>query len=184
MDSQIIAMLQNRDEGALSEIRRIYGALCGKLAYRILGSQQDAEECVSDMLLAVWNSRQPVSPQELKAYLVSLTRHSAMDKLKTRTRLKRGGKQFALALDELAEILPSAEQVEQLAEQHELTAALTDWLRSQPQQIRRIFLQRYYLSASVQEIAAQNGMSVSAVKMTLLRTRKKLKAYLETEELL
>ena len=184
MDSQIIAMLQNRDERALSEIRRIYGALCGKLAYRILGSQQDAEECVSDMLLAVWNSRQQIAPQELKAYLVSLTRHSAMDKLKTRTRQKRGGRQFALALDELAEILPSGEQVEQLAEQHELTVALTDWLRSQPQRIRRIFLQRYYLSASVQEIAAQNGMSISAVKMMLLRARKKLRDYLEKEELL
>ena len=184
MDSQIIAMLQNRDEQALHEIRKAYGPLCGRLAYRILGSQQDAEECVSDMLLAVWNSRQQIAPQDLKAYLVSLVRHAAMDKLKTRTRQKRGGKLFAVALDELAEILPSGEQVEQQTEQRELAAALTEWLRSLPPQTRTVFLQRYYLSASVQEIAERNNMSVSAVKMTLLRARKKLKAYLEKEEYL
>ena len=184
MDSRIIAMLADRDEQALQEIRSEYGKLCLKLAYRITGSQEDAEECLNDMLLAVWNSRQQIAPGDLKAYLVSLVRHAAMDKLKTRTRRKRGGKQFSMALDELADILPSGERVEQLAELHELTAALIEWLRGLPPQTRTLFLQRYYFSDSVQEIAAQNNMSISAVKMALMRARKKLRAYLEREGLL
>ena len=84
MDSRIIALLQKRDELALHEIRSTYGALCKQLAFRILGNPQDAEECVSDMLLAVWNSRNPIEPHSLKAYLISLTRHAATDKLKAR----------------------------------------------------------------------------------------------------
>ena len=58
-DQQIIALLQKRDEKALLEIRQAYGGLCFQTAYRILGSREDAEECVSDMLIGVWNSIPP-----------------------------------------------------------------------------------------------------------------------------
>jgi RNA polymerase sigma-70 factor (ECF subfamily) len=184
LDSRIIALLQKRDELALHEIRSTYGKLCKQLAFRILGNPQDAEECVSDMLLAVWNSRNPIEPHSLKAYLISLTRHAAMDKLKARQRQKRGGTEFETALDELAEILPSGEQVEKQIEERELIAALTAWLRTLSPEVRSIFMQRYFMSEPVQAIAEANHMSVSAVKMTLMRTRNKLKDYLRKEELL
>lgn len=74
--------------------------------------------------------------------------------------------------------------MEREIEQRELTEALTAWLRTLPPDHRRMFMQRYYLSEPVQQIAEQNQMGVSAVKMTLLRLRKKLKEYLRKEELL
>ena len=43
-DSQIIAQLEQRDEQALTEIRRIYGKLCFRIAQQMLGSAEDAEE--------------------------------------------------------------------------------------------------------------------------------------------
>lgn len=181
MDSQIIALLSARDESALAMIRERYGTLCEMLAMRLLGSREDAEECVSDMLLSVWNSNAVLRAETLRAYLVSLVRRAAMDKLKARTRKKRGGKQFALALDELAEILPSGEHVEQEIEQKELSAALTAWIGTLPNDSRCLFIARYYLSESVQEIAQKYGMTAGAVKMSLLRTREKLKAYLKQE---
>ena len=45
-------------------------------------------------------------------------------------------------------------------------------------------MQRYYLSEPVGAIAERNGMGVSAVKMTLNRLRKKLRAFLGEEGLL
>ncbi|HBN85714.1 MAG TPA: hypothetical protein DDZ89_17945 [Clostridiales bacterium] len=42
---------------------------------------------------------------------------------------------------------------------------------------------RYWYFSSVKEIAKDYGMSESNVKMTLLRTRKKLKQRLEKEEI-
>lgn len=179
MDSQIIAMLNARDEQALSLLRACYGGLGQSIAYGILGSQQDAEECVNDALLSVWNAETQIEPRGLKAYFAAMVRHAAIDRRRTQQRVKRGGTQFALALDELAEILPAEEAVEDTVDRRALTASLTDWLRSQPERTCRIFMQRYYFAQSVQEIAEKNGMRESAVKMTLLRARKKLKAHLE-----
>ena len=183
-DSRIISLLFQRDETALQHIRKTYGRLCCGIAYRITGNREDAEECVSDLLMSVWNSVPPNRPENLRAYLTALTGRIAIKKYEQAHRLKRGGKQFAAALDELSEVIPSGESVERTVEQHELTVALTAWLRTLPPEQRRIFMQRYYLSESVQTIAEQNHMGVSAVKMTLLRLRKKLKEYLGKEGLL
>lgn len=183
-DDAIIMLLQKRDEQALREIRDHYGKQCTALAFRILGSEEDAEECVSDLLLTVWNSIPPQEPRHLPAYLLTITRRSAIDRLKTANRIKRGGQSYALALDELAEILPADDSVESEAEQRELARVLKAFLDTLSPQVRYVFMQRYYLSVPVREIAGQAGMRESAVKMTLLRTRKKLKAYLEKEGLL
>ena len=184
MDKQIIALLEARDEQALAFIREQYGKLCETVACRMLGNRQDAEECVSDMLLDVWRGETLPEPEGLRGYLVMLVRRRAIDRLKAQNAEKRGGTQFSLALDELAEILPAAEQVEQTVELRELTAALTAFLHTLPPDTKRIFMQRYYLSESIDEIAAQNGMSRSAVKMSLHRTRKKLRDHLRKEGLL
>jgi len=184
MDSQITEMLCLRNEKALDLLRDAYGSLCYTLAFRLLGNHQDAEECVNDALLAVWNSSAPVRADTLRGYLVALVRRTAIDRFKAQNAQKRCGTQFASALDELADMLPSDEQVEQQIEQRELTEAITAFLRTLPQDTMRIFMQRYYLSQSVQEIAENNNMGKSAVKMSLMRTRNKLKDHLEKEGLL
>ena len=184
MDSQIIALLQKRDETALEQLRAAYGGLCFRIAEQMLGNRQDAEECVSDMLLAVWNSVPPQEPLSLEAYAVTLVRRAAMGKLKAQNSLKRGGRAYTETLDELADILPAGDNVERTAELRELTAALTKWLRTLEPLPQQIFMQRYYLSEPVGAIASRTGMRVSAVKMTLHRTRKKLKAFLREEGLL
>ena len=183
-DSQIISLLEARDEQALQRIREQYGALCFQIAYRMTGSREDAEECLSDLLLDVWNTIPPQRPENLRAYLTSLAGREAIRRYEHTHRQKRGGTQLAACLDELAEILPAPEQVEQTVERRELTAALTAWLRTLSAQQQRLFMQRYYLSESVQAIAQQNDMRESAVKMALLRLRRKLKEHLRKEGLL
>ncbi len=180
-DEQIIALLQKRNEQALSEIRRIYGRLCFRVAAQMLGNPEDAEECVNEMLLAVWNSIPPHEPYHLKNYLVTLLRRAATDRLRRDTRLKRGGQQVTQTLDELAEVIPAAETVESEVDRHELTAALRRFLDALPEQSKEIFLARYYLAEPVQKIAESHQMRVSAVSVQLHRMRKKLKQHLEKE---
>ena len=183
-ESRIISMLQARDESALRVISEQYGKLCYQIAFRIVGNREDAEECVSDMLAAVWNAIPPDYPQNLRAYLAAIIRRIAVNRYKQAHRRKRGSTVYTATLDELAEIIPSPDRVEQQIEQHELTEALTAWLRTLPPKSCRIFMQRYFLSETLQAIAAQNKMGIGAVKMSLLRTRNKLKDYLRKEGLL
>lgn len=182
-DESIILLLQKRDEDGIRQIRENYGASCQAMAYRILGKREDAEECVSDAMLMIWNRIPPDMPDSLQAYLFTLVRRCAIDRLRTDTRQKRGGTYFAKSLDELSEILPSSEYVESEVEKRELVRALNSFLSSLKPEIRNIMMQRYYFALSLQEIADRNGMRLSAVKMTLLRTRNKLRDYLRKEGL-
>lgn len=45
-DSEIIDLYWRRDESAVSETEKKYGALCRGVAQNILKSAEDAEECV------------------------------------------------------------------------------------------------------------------------------------------
>ena len=180
-NSQIIALLQKRDEQALAEIRSKYGSLCFRIAEQILDNAEDAEECVNEMLLAVWNSVPPHVPNHLEAYLVTLLRRAATDRLRSLTRQKRGGSQTAQTLDELAEVIPSQETVESAVDRRELTAALRSFLDALPEKSREIFMERYYFAKPVQMIAESRSMQISAVNVLLHRIRKKLKKHLEKE---
>ena len=85
-DDSIIKRLNNRDESALQDIQKLYGSICYQMAYRLLESHEDAEECVNDMLMSVWDSIPPHLPMSLQAYLLTLVRRSAIDKLKHENR--------------------------------------------------------------------------------------------------
>ena len=63
----------------------------------------------------------------------------------------------------------------------QLSAVLSDFLRSLPAAECDLFLRRYWYFDSVAQIAKRFGYSESKVKMTLSRTRDKLRAYLEKE---
>lgn len=180
-DQQIIALLQKRDEQALSEIRSKYGGLCFRIAQQMLDHTEDAEECVNDMLLAVWNSVPPHEPRSLEAYLVTLLRRAATDRLRSLTRQKRGGTQTAQTLDELAEVVPAQETVESEVDRHALTAALRLFLDTLPEKSRQIFMERYYFAQPVQMIAETHQMRADTVSVLLHRIRKKLKKHLEKE---
>ena len=61
-DSEITALLLRRDESAIEAIEETYGARLKNLALNLLGSRQDAEECVNDALAAAWETPpQPAS---------------------------------------------------------------------------------------------------------------------------
>ena len=125
-------MLNNRDEQALAAIAEQYGALCRTVARDILGSEQDAEECLNDALLQIWNAIPPAQPENLCAYLMKTVRNHALNRYKAGHRVKRGGGQQAAALEELSELLPSSENVLSELERRELLAAISRFLQSLP----------------------------------------------------
>ena len=90
-DALLIQRLNARDESVLQDIRSMYGNICFQMAFRILENREDAEECVNDMLMSVWNSIPPNRPDHLPAYCAALVRNSALQKYEKSHRQKRGG---------------------------------------------------------------------------------------------
>ena len=183
-DKRILLMLNSRDEQALAVIAEQYGVLCRTVARDILGSEQDAEECLNDALLLIWNAIPPAKPDHFCAYLMKTVRNQALNRYKAGQREKRGGGQHAAALEELAELLPASDNVHAELEGRELLAAVTRFLHTLPARKRALFIQRYWGFTSFSDLAEAFRMSENNVQVTLSHIRKKLKAYLRKEGLL
>lgn len=180
-DQKLVALFEARDEEALCVCKKEYERFCFRIAHRILGNREDAEEIVNDTYLKAWNTIPPQKPQSVKAYLGMLTRQGALNRVAHRKTEKRGGGQTEIALSELEECL--AGERADLVDQVLLRDALNRFLRQLPQRQRTVMIQRYWYLCSVEEIARLCGMSESNVKVMLHRTRAKLKEFLEKEGL-
>ena len=180
-DSQIIALYFARDEQAIAETSRKYGALCRRLAMRILNNREDAEECCNDVLLKVWNAIPPARPVYFTAFLVRLVRNAALDLFDRLHAEKRGGTQTAVALEELEQCLPAPDDVEAAHSRAETGEMLNRFLSTLPDEPRNFFVLRYVYMMPVKDIAEKCGVGVSKVKTSLHRTRNALKEYLGGE---
>ena len=183
-DTQIVNLFFIRSEEALRETDRKYGHFCFKIAWNILENQEDAEESVSDTYLAAWKSIPPTRPSQLSAFLAKITRHISLVRWRRRSAEKRGGGEADVALEELEECVAGSNTVESTVAAKELQAALNRFLETQSEMERVLFVSRYWYLRPVKEIADKTGLSVSNVKTQLCRTRKKLRFFLEKEELL
>lgn len=180
-DSRIIELYWARSEEAITASSEKYGGHCYAIAQRILCQSEDSRECVNDTWLRAWNSIPPSRPDSLKAFLGTITRRLALDRRRCDRAEKRGGGEVTLALEELRDCVASPACVERGAEEGELAELLDRFLASLSKEARIIFLQRYWYLCPVKQIARHRGISESGVKMSLLRSRKKLKALLDKE---
>ena len=183
-EKQIIEHLWARNEAGIEALRLAYGTLALTVAQRIVGNPEDAEECVQDGLLAVWDSIPPQRPDSLKHYFLRLVRYKALDCRKAAQRDKRGGAELPLALEELDRDVPSSGSVEDEIAERLLSEQINVFLQRISQRERDLFLRRYYYFENYDQIAASMGMTKASVSVILFRTRKKLKDFLKKEELL
>jgi RNA polymerase sigma-70 factor (ECF subfamily) len=178
-DSKIIALFESRDEKALDACKTRYERFCFHIANRILGCREDAEEIVNDTYLKAWNTIPPQKPESIKAYLGMLTRQGALNRAQRSSAEKRGGGRVEIAFSELEECL--SDDMIDMTDTVTLRDALNRFLRELPPTSRKVMIQRYWYLCSVEEIARSCGMSEGSVKVTLHRTRIRLKKFLEKE---
>lgn len=178
-DAQIIALYLSRDETAIGETETKYGSLCLHIAKNILGNQEDAEECVQDTFLAVWNTVPPTLPENFPAFLCKIARNLSLKKLEYNTAGKRDVN-ACTPLSELEAILPD-NRLAPDAESKELGNLITAFLQTEKETARKVFLRRYMFFDSIADIARQFSFRESKVKSILFRTRSRLRDYLKKE---
>lgn len=175
-DQRIIELYWSRAETAVSETEKKYGSYCRSIAYNILRSQEDTEECVNEAYLNTWNAIPPGKPSSLRAFLGRITRNLALNRYDYNTAQKRAG---SVTIEEYYECLPATNQ--DLADGIVLKQAVNGFLASLPKRTRIIFLRRYWYFCTVEEIAVGMGLSQSNVKIILYRARNQFRTYLEKE---
>ena len=171
-DSKIIEMYFARDEAAISQTKTKYGRLIYSVAYRILASHPDSEECEEDTYMRTWESIPPTLPEYLSAYLTKITRNLALNIIRQRGRRV----EITLIYDELGDAIPDGEG--DITDEIALRDAINGFLASISPQKRRIFIARYFYMKSVKEIARETDTTRGAIKVQLNRLRKELRDYL------
>ena len=153
MDDELIVKLYwDRSEHAISETSQKYGAYCHSIAYGILQSREDAEESVNDTYMDAWNAMPPHRPSILATFLGKITRRISIDRWRSLNRIKRGGGEVTLVLEELEQCIAGGQSPEREIEKKELVQAINRFLDKLPILERRVFLARYWYMESIQQM--------------------------------
>lgn len=179
-DREIIKLFFERSEQAITELSNKYGTVCSKIAFNILNSKQDAEECVNDAYLGVWNTVPPQDPSPLLSYVCRIVRNLSIKKYRANTADKRNSI-YDVALDELENCFPSSVSADDEFNASETARIINEFLESLDKENRIIFVRRYWYSDSITDIAKQFGRNEHNISVRLSRIREKLRKHLIKE---
>ena len=178
-DQQILGLLFQRSETAISALEQKFGRLCRSVISHILPDSRDVEECASDAYLRVWNSIPPQRPERLDSYLARIARNVALDRYDyNNASIRNTG--LSTAYEELEIYLPSRGNETDAVE---FRSFINRFLCGLPKNTRMMFIRRYWYGESVGEIAGAFCCSEEKVKSSLFRTRKKLRDAMLKEEI-
>ena len=178
-DQKIIDLYFDRNEQAITETDVKYGKLCHSIAYNILSNREDSEECVNDTYIGVWNAIPPTRPDNFMAFVCRIARNLSLKRLDFLKREKRSA-DVILSLDELSAVLPDERYAPDVSDE-DVGRLISQFLRTQKEDVRNVFIRKYYFFDSVKEIAERYSFTESKVKNMLFYTRNKLKDYLIKE---
>lgn len=173
-DIMMTELLYNRDEKGLAALKAKHNRLLMKICCGILSSTEDAEECVNDALLAVWESIPLEKPEKLLPYVCKIARRKAIDRLRYNNAAARDPE----LLTELDDCIPSGSDIQDEAERAELAAAINVWVKTLSNKHQKLFVLRYFSMYEIKEAAKDAGMSLTAATTALVRMRASLKEYL------
>ena len=171
-DRSIVELFLSRSEEALLQTTEKYGRYCHRIAYNILGNDEDSEECVNDALMRVWGSIPPNEPNSLSSFIGKITRNLALDKLRHKNSEKRGGGETCIS---------GYDELERRSDSKEIVAALNKFLEELNYVERGVFMRRYWMLDPISDIAERYDISVSKTTTMLFRLRAKLKKHLMKE---
>ncbi len=205
-DEDLAQGLQSRDPEALETLISRYSREVFYFIRIVLdgvGVAQDAEECVYDLFMAVWQEIGTFDPERgtLHTWLTMRAKYIALDRRRQLCRRQThtlqsadenrqwsheagGGRNFfgrGVYDNESRVALPPHPEasMESLLEQSERREELRNALATLPELDRYLIYQRYFKFASTEELAAKTGLTRHAVDTRLWRARKSLRETLK-----
>ena len=150
----------------LDEIYRLYADVCFSVALHVLRSPDDAQDCVHDVFVRVWQNRDAYREERgsLRAFLITCVRNDAL------TRRRADARHRAIEARE-AFVEPVTEfEVTDHVEAARVRRALT----ALPQEQRRALELAYFGGLTHREIATALGEPLGTIKSRLALALRKL----------
>lgn len=180
-DDMIVELYLSKNEEAIVQTEKKYGARLRSIAYHILHDRETAKECENDAYYETWRMIPPHEPRNyLFAFVGRIVRHLALNICRQNRRQKRYAVYCELT-EEMQECISAGNDIEAEVLADDLASVIDAFLESCSREQQNVFVRRYWYFEPVSEIARAYGFSQSKVKTMLLRMRADLKIYLEKE---
>jgi RNA polymerase sigma-70 factor (ECF subfamily) len=179
-DAEVWTFLKKGQSQALQLFYARYSTLVYRLAFRILGNFQEAEDLTQDIFLLLWRNRNyDPNRGSLGSYLTTLTRSRAIDKLRSRgTQIKFLQRWSQLMMTESSS--PSPFETASLGQRSEKVKSAIAQL---PASQRQVLEMAYFDGLSQSEIAKKLETPLGTVKswsrQGLLNLRKNLQNFID-----
>ena len=161
----------DRDPRALDRVYSLYFALLCAVARSALGCESDAEDCVHDVVLRVWLSKESYRLERgaLRAYFIVCVRNEALArKRKAARRHTIDVRAMRLTVDDSAEFT-AIDYVE--------LRRLREALRELPDAQRAVVELAYFGDRSQSEISSELGLPLGTVKSRVAAGLQKLASF-------
>lgn len=172
-EKNFIRALKNQQEPALDFIIDMYGGLVHAISSRILSGsgQQAVDECVNDVFLSVWQKADQFKGDaaDFKKWIGMIAKYKAIDVYRQLEKQRLREQQIDAA-GETADRTDIEQLLLEKEQKNELLGAISTLSTTDCD----IFMMKYFLDMTSEAIAAQLGLSSTAIDNRLYRGRKKL----------
>ena len=175
-DQEILALLDTKPEKGIKKLTQAYGGLVYAIVrgrFSGLLSEQDAEECVCDVLYEAYEKRERIDLRDgtLKGFLALTAKRRAIDRC--RQAMRRGN---VLSLDDETVKEPdSGEDLQHSLELEALRTVLAEEINALGSPDSDILIRKYYYGQRSREIAKALGMKENTVDQRARRSLEKLR---------
>ncbi len=177
-DEQIIELYWDRNEMAIQETDKKYGKTLFRVANNILCDRLDSEECRNDTYFAVWNRIPPTRPTVFRAFITQIVRRIAINRYNEKMSQKRIPSELTVSMEDLSDFISVNDGEEEFMAE-EIGKIINAYVRQLDERQRYIFVSRFYVAESVENIARELSVVPSTVYRALDQIKYGLKECLE-----
>lgn len=169
-ENNFIPLLKSHNEKALDFVVDQYGGLICSVVRRQLPGRNDlVEECVNDVLLAIWRNIDSYDPQRnsFQHWAAAIAKYKAVDCMRKQLRRKEENiEDFALT--------DPGDPFREITEQ-EVSDGLKELLGCLKEQDQELFYQLYVKEWPTEQVSKKFGLTQGALYSRLSRAKKKLR---------
>lgn len=171
-EDNFIKELKNKNPKALDYLVENYSNLIFKVVLSVMGvdKREEAKECLNDVLLKVWKkiNYHDESKSKFASWLIAVSKYNAIDYKRRLCKIEN-----ECNIDEL--MLADERDIEEQILHSESKEELLNVIKDLGSPDKDIFIRKYFLGESLNEISEALKLSISAVNNRLFRGRKLLK---------
>ncbi|WP_238904331.1 sigma-70 family RNA polymerase sigma factor [Clostridium sp. YIM B02506] len=173
----LLPQLKSKNPKALDLLVDVYGSLLYKVIYNVIGSYGDTEiveECLNDVLLNIWNNINKFSGEESKfpKWICVIAKYKAIDYQRKLSKAKK-----TTDIDDCVLISDLSVEEELISEEN--STELLKYIDLMEPLDKKIFITRYFLDESINNIAKSLNLARGSVDSRLSRGRRFLKLKLQ-----